>query len=236
MAQRPGHELAPDATGTDLGRPLRIVLATPCTDVVKAGFALDLAKLTATVAASGIDAAIVHNRGTIIPEQRQVLAETALDMDASHVLFIDSDMRFPKDGLFRLLAHQQPIVGVNYPRRREPFLPTAQHQEHGYLFTDDKAEGLTEVTQLGFGFVLIDTRVFEAMPKPWFAIGYSKTGNYVGEDVFFCSRARIAGFRVLVDHDLSKAITHTGDMEYTQAHANAHRPTLVVTEDAYCGA
>lgn len=216
-----------------------VVIATPCTDLVRAGFALDLAKLVGTCAAQRLRMAVMQNRGTIIPEQRQVLAEAAVDMEATHILFIDSDMRFPKDSLFRLLVHEEPIVGTNYPRRREPHLPTAEHTNHGYLFTGEDGEGLTEVTQLGFGLVLIETKVFEAMPKPWFAIGYSKSGQYVGEDVFFCSRARTAGFRVLVDQGLSREILHTGEMDYSHDHANALKPTPhleLVTGDSYHGA
>ena len=48
------------------------------------------------------------------------------------------------------------------------------------------------------------------MAHPWFA-NHDALG-YCTEDVVFCDRAREAGFRVLVDHDLSRELTHTGSV------------------------
>ena len=39
-------------------------------------------------------------------------------------------------------------------------------------------------------------------------------GIVEGEDVYFCTMARVHGFEVWVDHDLSKEVTHIGQFEY----------------------
>ena len=44
----------------------------------------------------------------------------ALAVDATHILWLDSDMRFPADTLGRLLARNRDIVGANYCARRFP--------------------------------------------------------------------------------------------------------------------
>lgn len=212
------------------GHTIDVVIATPCTDSVKAGFALDLAMLYGRTLAHGLSAAVVQNRGTIIPQQRATLVDAALKMHAEYLLFVDSDMRFPKDALVRLLAHEQPIVGVNYPRRRHPVLPTAERVTSGqreFLFTDQESDGLVKVTQCGLGFMLIHMAVFQVLAEPWFQIGFTKDdGQYVGEDFFFCKRARDAGFSILIDQSLSREIRHTGDLEYTHAHTQQAREAL----------
>lgn len=212
----------------------RVMIATPCTDVVKAGFAMDLAMLYGLVCASGaIDAAVMQNRGTIIPQQRATLVDAAQRYGATHILWLDSDMRFPKDTLFRLLTHDKPIVAANYARRRHPALPTAEHRDKGHLFTTDDATGLEVVTQCGFGVMLTRMDVFAKISEPWFQIGYTSNDHqYVGEDFFFCAKARKAGFEILIDHDLSKDIKHVGDMDYTHAHAIQAREFLLAKAQA----
>ena len=70
------------------------------------------------------------------------------------------------------------------------------------------------------GVMLVDVDVFRAIGKPYFALGYNKTtDDYAGEDAFFCERARVAGYRVQVDHDLSAHVEHCGALRFTMAHA-----------------
>lgn len=206
---------------------IRLAICIPCTDSVNAGFSVDLARLTYYLGQAGIETTLIQNRGTIIPQQRAVLVRAAMSWTATHILWLDSDMRFPPNVFHRLLQHKEPIVAVNYARRREPYFPTAEHRELGLLFTTEDSEGLVEVTQCGMGIMLVDMRVYHAIAQPWFAIGFNKSdGEYTGEDFFFCKKAREAGFVTLIDQDLSKEITHVGEMAFTAAHT-------VVTRDAY---
>lgn len=213
-------------------RALRIAICIPCQDTVNAGFALDLARLMHRVGQSGIITTIIQNRGTILPQQRAVLVRAAKEFTATHILWLDSDMRFPADTLFRLLAHEEPIVAANYAKRRHPILPTAEHRERGYLFTTPESEGLVEVTQCGMGIMLVDMTVFNTISQPWFAIGFNRQDEeYSGEDFFFCKKARESGFLTLIDQDLSKEVRHVGEMEFTASHTvltrNAYTPEQV---------
>ena len=211
----------------------KVVIATPCQDQVSAGFALDLAQLVGATALSDptLELMVLHLRGTYLPQQRGTLAQKALDANASHVLWIDSDMRFPKDALHRLLARKVPIVAANYSTRRAPFLPTAEHRDKGHLFSDDAAAGLTDVSHAGMGLMLVSTDVFRAIEKPWFTLGYCRSDDgWVGEDVYFCRQAKAAGFPTLIDNDLSHVVKHVGEMEYTNAHTVVTR-TAWLTQD-----
>lgn len=225
-----------DASGAPT---LTIAIATPCQDTVAAGYAYDLARLVGHVSAARPDIRLsVHqNRGTIIPQQRAVLVRMAMEAEATHILFIDSDMRVPPDALFRLLAHNEPIVACNYSTRRSPILPTAEHREHGYLFTPPDAEELAEVTQCGMGLMLVDMQVFARIPQPWFAIGFNKVdAEYTGEDFFFCQKARDAGYRIWIDQALSREVKHVGAFEYTAHHACVTRDAYTAAEEARSGA
>lgn len=210
-------------------RFVKVAICTPCQDTVGAGFAYDLARLVGF--SKDIPLSVIQSRGTIIPQQRAALVKQAVDYGATHLLFIDSDMRFPPNALERLLAHDQPIVAANYSTRRHPIVPTAEHKEKGMLFTPHDAEGLAEVSHAGMGLMLIEMAVFHLMSEPWFALGFDpKAKEYVGEDVFFCRQAKKSGFVTLVDQGLSREVRHVGEMEFRHEHALVTRDMWNKTE------
>jgi hypothetical protein len=136
---------------------------------------------------------------------------------AEYILWVDSDMRFPKNTLERLLAHGKQIVGVNAVTRRKPVLPTAinfhQDKEIFEKIESRGKKGIEAVTAVGFGVVLTHKSVFDAMPQPWFDVVWG-AGGLIGEDVHFCVKALDHGIQTFVDHELSLEIGHIGTHEY----------------------
>jgi hypothetical protein len=208
---------------TASGRPkYRVAICTPCQDTVSAGYAFDLASLTGQLPAD-ITWTLFQSKGTILPQQRATLVGLAQGWTATHILWLDADMRFPVDTLTRLLAHRVPIVAANYPTRRVPIRPVAEHREHGVLLTTSEDAGLVEVTHCGMGVMLVDTEVYRTVPSPWFALGYhAASQTYAGEDVFFCRKASEAGFPTMVDQSLSQQVRHVGEFEFAARHAVIH--------------
>ena len=209
-----------DSTGQEINK--RVMVAVPAQDTVATGFMYDLVRLSVLMSApnSGAGLHVVATRGTVLPRQRETLARVALERDATHILWLDSDMRFPEDALLRLLAHNAPIVGTTYTSRRPPFVPTAAVPGGTLLYVDDGSTGLVEAERIGFGCVLTSTEVFKRLEEPWFHIGYSRVAkDYMGEDVYFCCMAREAGYKVLVDLDLSKEVKHLGEAPYAYQHS-----------------
>src|SRR5690348_1014818 len=181
MAQRPGQPIHADEARQSMSDRVNIAIATPCSDWVRAGFAKDLAIVCGYTAIYDIDYSVLQCRGSILPQMRAQLVTQALEHGSTHVLFLDSDMRFPKDTVLRLLAHDAAIVGTNYPRRSHPAVPTAETAVREFLYTEPDSTGTADVLRMGFGCCLIRRDVFEAIPKPWFAIGYSDGHQgYVG--------------------------------------------------------
>lgn len=196
----------------------KVKIGIPARDTVMTGFAHSLAMMVgATALAPDIEISVHTSAGTLICDQRNQIAKAMMDDGCDWVLYLDSDMRFPADTLFRLLDRNVPIVSANYSTRRAPAEPIA-FKSIGTLeklYTEEDSTGLEEVSANGFGVMLIHRVVFEKLPKPWFFIPYipEKDGHW-GEDVWFCNGARKAGFDVLVDHDLSKEVKHIGVREY----------------------
>jgi hypothetical protein len=199
--------------------PRRILVALPCSEMVHADFAYDLAGMVGYTQFTKPEWTLLlyHVKGTYLPRARAALANVALEQGCSHILWLDSDMRFPKDTLVRLMAHGQSIVAANYSTRQPPFLPTALDMQYQPVFS---GEGLTDVRACGMGVMLTACEVFEKMGKPYFALGYNrKDDDYAGEDTYFCEQARKAGYRVLVDWSLSDDVAHCGGFTFTMDHA-----------------
>lgn len=216
---------------------LKVMVAVPTHDSHPAMFGYDLAQMMAWTASNlmgGPDAPIsamnlAYCTGTYIHSARQQLAELALKIGADYILWLDSDMRFPKDTLARLLLHKQDIVGVNYSTRGVPpkFVAIKDSAAGERLPTTEKSSGLEPAEAIGFGVVLMRTAVLGRLhdPKeegPWFFYRWREdTRSMVGEDVFFAELMEKAGVEIMVDHDLSKEVRHIGSFEYSPAHVTA---------------
>lgn len=221
------------------GTPIRVKVLVPTHEKVDALFAYDLAQMMALTAAvmppdEGHELGLEMNIGTYIHKSRTELLQVALEEGATHVLWLDSDMRFPPDTFLRLLQHEVPIVGINYSKRRVPpgFVAIKRVPREGddptdgeFLHTNDDSEGLEEVDVLGFGAVLMDTSTLANLPDPkydpWFWFGKTEHGAEIGEDAWFCLKMlqERCGQRIFVDHDLSKQCAHLGQFEYKCYHA-----------------
>lgn len=190
----------------------KVCIAVPTRDMMYSHFAYCLQDMIQYNTKNGIDFFVEFNMGTLIGNQREKLANKAIDNGATHILWIDSDMMFPRNTCQLLLAHDLPFVACNYSTRALPFKSVSYTEMYNWDSGIDKeATGLVEVEGVGFGCVLVHTEVFQNMYKPWFSITYSKkTDDYLGEDMNFCQKASDAGYKLYVDCDLSKEIYHLG--------------------------
>jgi hypothetical protein len=220
MAEGQGQPGIQDPTGEDL-TDVKVAICIPTHEVIPSLFAYSLGLAMGYMGKNHpyVNCSLQMNNGTVLTEMRTMLAKTALLDKADWLVWFDSDMRFPMDTIERLLAHKQSIVGCNYSTRKIPDIkPTAFNSDDGVVrvYTEEHSTGLESVSSLGFGCIAIHKEVFEAIPPPWFHIPWNeKTMKYeCGEDVYFCRRAREAGFEVMLDHDLSKEIAHIGVMEF----------------------
>ncbi len=201
-------------------KPVRVAIAVPCQDDVKTEFAFSLASMVNSIHSQqipGLEAlGILNRRTTVLPDSRNALAAMALEGDFTHILWIDSDMRFPPDMLQRLLARGVPFVGINASMRRPPYRNTAMLKDRVLLETHKHSTGLEKVERVGMGVVLHEVEVLRRFKKlPYFSFGYVKFKRvHRGEDYYFCEKVRKAGYQIYVDQDVSKDVGHIGEFVF----------------------
>lgn len=202
---------------------IRVAVCVPTSGQVKAWFAHSLAGLMAYGNAlqqrpdsESIALTLFMQETSVIHSNRELLVKMALEWKASHVMFLDDDMVFDPRVLTIMLGRRHAMVACNYPKRGWPITFTAVRPDgKGAIVTSEGSSGLEAASYTGFGVSLIETRVFEATPKPWFLPIYLQDSDtYTTEDNPFCQRIRAAGFATYVDHDASKLVGHCGMHTY----------------------
>jgi len=145
------------------------------------------------------NAEIIRASSGPIHEMRNAIAMRSLELDCTHLIFLDADMVYPPDTITRLFSHDKDIVGALTFKRWPNFEPLLFDGEPFKMtLIDPIPEGLVRVTATGTGCLLVKTSVFEHIEYPWFEFG-SNNGKPVGEDINFCYMAGEAGFGIYVD-------------------------------------
>jgi cellulose synthase/poly-beta-1,6-N-acetylglucosamine synthase-like glycosyltransferase len=201
---------------------MRIAICIPARGQMEVTTAFDLTMMAAYMAGKkNIDLNVYTSQGTLIFDQRNSLVRTAVEEKCDYILFIDADMRFPKTTLERLLAHKKDIIGVNATTRMMPPKPTARNiqiNEDGSVdwleVFSNKEKGIGKVDAIGCGVMLIKTSCLKNIPQPYFYFEQLLKGKLLGEDIYFCIKAKDAGIDTWVDHDLSMEIGHVGSYTY----------------------
>jgi hypothetical protein len=202
-------------------------IAVPSGDTWHAAFAMSLLQVQMQVFTNHIGKRtylnVQNQLGSMLSLNRESMIEAALasDENITHILMLDSDMTFPADTAHWLAWRNQPIVMGGYNRRCVPTTPTVRGLDGKLLATLDSSTGLEPVLYGGLGCCMVHREVFEKVPRPWFHFEWvrdpKRPGGWgqKGEDVYFFDKCRQHGYDVLLDHDLSKHLTHVGLFEYT---------------------
>ncbi len=192
----------------------KITIAIACNRTVKAKTMQCLLEM---ITHGGFDFHIViAEHGYTIAENRTICAVRAIRNKSDFLLFIDDDMIFPANTCERLVSLDKDIVGPPYRGRtiNSKRIVTLLNgnkvnldEPHGKEFDEP-----FEVQAKGTGVMLVKTEVFK-MDRPWFDFEFSDLGACtMGEDYFFCRKAREKGFKIWCDPTLS--IKHIGDYLY----------------------
>src|SRR6185503_3654210 len=59
-------------------------------------------------------------KGTIISNMRNEIIESSIQQGATHVMFVDSDISFPPEGIEALLSRGKDIIGGMYNNKTLP--------------------------------------------------------------------------------------------------------------------
>lgn len=204
--------------------PIKVCIAIPSPDMVHADAVSCWLMLQHYCLVKGIRHGIVNSKCSLVEVGRNNLVAASQQINATHMLFLDSDMMFPPDTLERLLAHGKEIVGATYTKRRGPFDLTHRELDGGP--GQIGAPGLREISRIATGCLLIDLKVFDKLSKPYFPVKWSPEGECISEDNVFCDRAREAGYKVYLDVDLSHEVQHLGQYSYRLEDAVIPEPRI----------
>jgi len=167
---------------------------------------------------------------SLITRARNNLAGKFLhNKKATHLMFIDSDIRFEPEDILKLLIADKDVCCGAYPVKKLPAQLVINELDDG-----DKEGDLVEVSTAGTGFMLIKRNVFDEMivkyPKTKYSehVGLGKQyepflyalfdteisteGHYLSEDWTFCLRWRAIGGKVWVHKGIN--LGHIGQYEY----------------------
>lgn len=125
----------------------------------------------------------------------------AQESGADFLMFIDHDNILDPDMLVRLIQYNVPICGALYYERKYPHLPVAYTFENDYQTVRvmyEYEKGVTKLHVTGLGCTLIDMRVFDIIPEPWFCYEY-KGHTWGTEDIGFYHKVHDYGIDVFMD-------------------------------------
>lgn len=139
---------------------------------------------------------------------RNVICMRALEVGASHVFMLDSDVICPPDTILRLISHGQPFISGVYSRRSPPHAVPVM-LKNGQWITKYPRNRVIEVDLVGSGCLLIRRDFLERIPPQraghhWFSWQVDMKGTLpenecLSEDFTLCRHAQKHGYKVLVD-------------------------------------
>lgn len=211
-----------------------IFIALPAYDFkVSLKLAVSLARFCQQAPQHGIDVQIGSVCGcSVVSRARNLLAQDMLESECTDLLFIDSDINFESEAIFRLMAlGSDPKKGIvaAVPRVRDAnpvYITDLDYDDNNELTMDGM--GLVRAKRVATAFMLVRREVFERMSeahpewKYWdkrsdrnlyamFDFKVTEEG-YMGEDFLFCDRTRELGFEVWIDPTIT--LGHMGVQEY----------------------
>jgi hypothetical protein len=219
---------------------------------VTAKLAISLASFCVQATKYGIDIQICNISGcSVVSRVRNLIAQDFMDSDCTDLMFIDSDINFNAEDIFRLMAwNTDPkkgiVAGIPVARKKgKTYISTLDTDEDENIFMNHM--GLVRAKRVATAFMLIRREVFEKMYEAhpeWryhdekkigdeitayfdFAL---KDGNYIGEDFLFCDRARELGFEVWIDPTIK--LGHVGVEEFAGAFGEDYLYPLMKSVDS----
>ena len=155
---------------------------------------------------------------SLVYDSREDIANIAIDGGYDYLLFIDSDIEFLPDSLYRLLDHHLPIVSGIYYQRGGKHLPVIYKAIKPFeckVETDVDRESLIQIAGCGMGFCLIETKILKEIRDK-----YGKGTMFcpepgLGEDFAFCKKVTECGYNIYADPTIP--LNHWGDLAFGRA-------------------
>ena len=194
----------------------RLAICIPCRDTMHSACAFSLYNLSKFLTESNIEHKLFLSPGTLIANQRHELVKSAQEWNATHVMFIDSDIEFEPQHVINLIEFDEDIVAAAYSKRVEPIITTAWHSIddwNSHVCIEEQTTSHIKVAAVALGFCLIKMSVFDQIKLPWFQLGFYKN-QYTGEDIEFFRKCGEIGLDIWLDIQTTCEIGHLGTKKF----------------------
>jgi len=213
----------------------KVMIGLPSYDYkVSSKLAISLASFCVQATQHGVDIQVCNISGcSVVSRVRNLIATDFLKSDCTDLMFIDSDISFDAEDIFRLMAcNSDPkkgiVAGIPVARKKgQVYFSTLDTDDDNSIFMDKM--GLVKAKRVATAFMMIRREVFESLRDAhpeWvyhdekkegdtticFFDFELKDGHYIGEDYLFCDRAREQGFEVWIDPTIK--LGHMGVHEF----------------------
>ncbi|MCL1902515.1 MAG: hypothetical protein FWG18_02715 [Alphaproteobacteria bacterium] len=144
-------------------------------------------------------------RGYDCARARCEIARAALAGGYDYVFMVDSDIILPPNALVELIAADKDIIMGWYPSKRAPEQSELFHINESGNFQLDNVVSIAsmppnqviEIMGGGAGCMLIKTDILRQFgDNRWFRFVEYPGGGVLSEDLYFCTTARAAGFKI----------------------------------------
>lgn len=165
-----------------------------------------------------VDLYVPQIDGAAVDMARNRAVAMSLKWEADAIIWLDTDLILPDDGLIRLIqmanAGHMIAAGIyrrgNLPHHILAGIRTDYEEENRdtrWLEVDElmqmRTNGVVPVDRCAAGFSIVRTEVYRALPIPWYCNwDFVTERGQVGEDTFFHMRAAEIGVKPVVDPTL----------------------------------
>lgn len=169
----------------------------------------------------------VSNESLVTRARNTLIAKGMANPSNTHFMFIDADVSFTTNDIYKLVAADKEVIGGLYPKKSYPI----NYVYNPLAVTDVPDEkGLQQIRHIGTGFMLIKRHAIERMFSHYVDLKYKNDLNldkiyeqfmyalfdtsidenqsYLSEDWTFCNRWRSIGGQVWMNKDVK--LGHSG--------------------------
>ena len=204
---------------------MKMMIAVPCMDQVPVAFVESIIHMEKPEST-----AVCFKPNSLIYDARNLLSLTAIEHGFDYVMWMDSDMTFPRDTIPRLLNTLREngghMVSGLYVRRTMPTSPVIfdriappEKDADGNIvkivhdYTDYPRNAVFPIDGCGFGCVLVSV---DLLKRVWDSFGPAFAPfAWGGEDISFCWRVKQLGEQILCDSRVKCG--HVGSFVYTES-------------------
>lgn len=152
---------------------------------------------------------------SLIALGRHSACKKAMENGCTHILMIDDDMQFPNELCDWFFNRRVPVIAANCLKKRDTEKQGTCIRLDGTNHVPEGRQDAEEVLQVGTGIILINLDSIRHLPNPLFDTPWlEEINSHLGEDYYFCNKARKHGVKIYVDNLVSNCSAHMGEFAY----------------------